>query len=120
MRRNWSRSQFAACGPRALHVKSADDDNSLINRACLFSQSFPTLAVMEHEGNQALKTRHRHADREVTTRDGTGLAVRVYGSRAASKQINSGESALDILKKRYAGGELSKEEYETIRDDLET
>lgn len=30
------------------------------------------------------------------------------------------ESAMDILKKRYAGGEIGKQEYEQIKKDLES
>ncbi|HSH04002.1 MAG TPA: SHOCT domain-containing protein [Anaerolineae bacterium] len=33
---------------------------------------------------------------------------------------DAGESALAILNKRYARGELSKEEYETMRHELES
>ena len=32
---------------------------------------------------------------------------------------SNGESALDILKKRYAHGELTKEEYESMRYEIE-
>lgn len=32
----------------------------------------------------------------------------------------SGENALDILKKRYARGEISKEVYEQMKKDLES
>ncbi|MFQ5684477.1 MAG: SHOCT domain-containing protein [Candidatus Binatia bacterium] len=31
----------------------------------------------------------------------------------------SGENALDVLKKRYAGGEISKEEFERVRKEIE-
>jgi putative membrane protein len=50
------------------------------------------------------------------------FTVRAFSSRDRHRGRSTGpeESSVDILKKRYARGELSKEEYETIRHDLET
>jgi putative membrane protein len=42
----------------------------------------------------------------------------VSGQRPSST-IAHGESALDMLKKRYARGEISKEEFESIKKEIE-
>lgn len=51
------------------------------------------------------------------------LVLRAFSSSRSSQptnQMGTGETALDILKKRYARGDISKEEFEAIRRDLET
>lgn len=40
-------------------------------------------------------------------------------SRPGESSSASGESALELLKKRYARGEVSREEYEQKRRDIE-
>jgi putative membrane protein len=42
----------------------------------------------------------------------------VWGERPSSTTAH-GESALDLLKKRYARGEISREEFERIKKEIE-
>jgi putative membrane protein len=46
------------------------------------------------------------------------LIVRSIGPTAGDKPAAEGESALDVLKKRYARGEIDKEEFEEKKKDL--
>ena len=43
---------------------------------------------------------------------------RVWGQKPSSTNAH-GESALDLLKKRYARGEISREEFERIKKEIE-
>ena len=43
---------------------------------------------------------------------------RPWGCGEFPKDAHSSETALDILNRRYAGGEISKEEYERIKKDI--
>jgi putative membrane protein len=47
-----------------------------------------------------------------------GIVYLVKLIAGSTKRVEKEETALDILKKRYAKGEISKEEFERIRDDL--
>ena len=47
-----------------------------------------------------------------------GIVYIVQAVIRGSRRSEQGESPLDILKKRYAKGEISKEEFERTRDDL--
>ncbi len=44
----------------------------------------------------------------------------VQAQKTKGRTAAQGESALDILKKRYAKGEISKEDYERMKKDLES
>lgn len=47
-----------------------------------------------------------------------GIVYLVKMIAGGTKKGEATETALDILKKRYARGEINKEEFEKIKDDL--
>ena len=49
------------------------------------------------------------------------VAAIFWFAREAKSKTNSvsGETPLDILKKRYAGGEITKDEFDRVKKDLE-
>jgi putative membrane protein len=49
-----------------------------------------------------------------------GIAYFIRIVMIGAKKETSGDTALDILKKRYAKGEITKEEFEKIKNDLKT
>jgi putative membrane protein len=48
----------------------------------------------------------------------TYAVKRIWGERPGGK-IGDDESALDILKKRYAKGEISRQEFETMKKEIQ-
>lgn len=44
--------------------------------------------------------------------------IRITSGQSAHKSSGNNEEALQILKRRYASGEISKEEYDKIKNDI--
>jgi len=51
---------------------------------------------------------------------GVWLVSNLFPKAGSTAGSQAGESALEILKRRYARGELTREEYEAMRHDLES
>ncbi len=47
-----------------------------------------------------------------------GIVYLIKVVAGSSKKVEKEETAIDILKKRYAKGEITKEEFEKMKDDL--
>lgn len=50
---------------------------------------------------------------------GVVIYLIIQGAKSKTGTGSTGESPIDILKKRYAKGEVTKEEYDKIKKDLE-
>lgn len=48
------------------------------------------------------------------------LVIWIIGKSGKGKQVQTEETALEILNKRYARGEISKEQYEEMKRDILT
>jgi putative membrane protein len=49
---------------------------------------------------------------------GIVILVRVAANRGVSDKGRSGETPLEILRRRYAAGDLTKEQFETMKKDV--
>lgn len=48
------------------------------------------------------------------------LVLRVINNPLNKDKNSAGETALDILKRRYASGEISKKEYDELKKDIKS
>jgi putative membrane protein len=51
---------------------------------------------------------------------GVGVYLLIKSGKLGDTNVSTTETALDILKKRYARGEINKEEYEQKKKDMES